>query len=102
MKGHILSDMPVSPCSLCNYNFSLIHPLAWIYEANAVVRVTPSPVSLNLYAVCLLSGRQKDVPYHALVYLHNKSEVRRDLATIVHCCFFSYFMVCLTADLISS
>lgn len=102
MKGHLLSEVPVSLCGLCNYKFSLIHPLAWIYEANTVVQLTQSPVSLNLYAACMPSGRRKAVPYRALIYLHKTSEVRRDMATIVHCCFFSYFMAYPAAELINS
>lgn len=51
-EGHLLRDVPVTPCGLCNYKFSLIHPLAWIYEANVVVQVTQSPVSLLVYMLC--------------------------------------------------
>lgn len=48
------------------------------------------------------SGIQEAVPYCALIYLHDTSEVRRDSATILQHCFLSYFVVCHSAELTNS
>lgn len=76
MKRHLLSEVPVSLYGLCNYKFSLIHPLAWFYEANTVVQVTQSSVSLSVWMLCAgyQAGRKL---YFTVLYLHNTNKVKR-------------------------
>lgn len=75
MKRQLASEVPVSLYGLCNYEFSLIHPLAWLYEANTVVQVMQSSTSLLVWMLCAGYQAGRNL-YLTVLYLHNANEIK--------------------------